>query len=198
MSEIINLVFVDCETTGLDPERDHIVEVAAVRVDNTYAPLQTFHAYILPKIPVPEHVAKINGYSKEVWEERGAISIGSLFHSGFFEVIRGGTYAGQNPGFDRSFLERSYALWRENAVSKSEICPAYPEMDYHLIDVASLAYPLQAAGLIPGVGLRHTRKLFDLKGEQHRALSDVLDTIEVFKKLMAIYTDGGIKRRWQR
>jgi len=55
------LVAISLETTGLDPLRDGITEVGAVRFDYAGALLDTFWERTNPGIPVPEHVSKLTG-----------------------------------------------------------------------------------------------------------------------------------------
>jgi DNA polymerase III epsilon subunit-like protein len=93
-------------------------------------------------------------------------------------MLLGCTPAGQNPGFDMRFLKQAYARAGR----------PLPKHDYHLIDVAVLAWPLQLAGLVPGVSLRHTAKFFGLGDQTHTAVSDLKQTLAVYRSLMNKYT----------
>lgn len=62
------VVVVDVETTGLDPSRDRIVEVAAARGDfsgllrgETKPYFETFEARVAPGVPIPEAAARVHG-----------------------------------------------------------------------------------------------------------------------------------------
>ena len=64
MSDLIanEFVYIDTETTGLDPKEAEIIEVCAVKFNKFGENLGTFHEYCYPVMgPVPEHITKING-----------------------------------------------------------------------------------------------------------------------------------------
>jgi DNA polymerase III subunit epsilon len=181
-----DLAFTDCETTGLDPNAHEIIEIAIIRIDPyTMTEKARFHRYFLPFLPPSEEVKKINGYDEKVWRERGAKHFHPQDLREISVVLEGAAFAGQNPGFDRGFIRATYAVIDLNT-GKPRV--DFPAMDYHLIDVASLAWPFVVAGLMPGMGLKHSRKYFGLEGEQtHGALQDILDTINSYRKFMEIY-----------
>ena len=66
------VVVVDVETTGLDPSRDRVVEVAAARGDfsgllrgETTPYFETFEARVDPGVPIPEAAARVHGIRDE-------------------------------------------------------------------------------------------------------------------------------------
>lgn len=61
MEDINNYVYIDTETTGLDPNRDEILEVAAIKFDRSGKILETFHQLCAPLTGfISEEVSKIN------------------------------------------------------------------------------------------------------------------------------------------
>ena len=60
------LVAVSLETTGLNPFRDRMTELGAVRFDYAGTLLDTFWERTDPGIPVPEHVSKLTGIRDEL------------------------------------------------------------------------------------------------------------------------------------
>lgn len=68
----MDLVFVDVETTGLDPERHELLEVAAVRVHpHTLEPLDHASARVRPGrlADANPRALEVNGYTDEAWRD---------------------------------------------------------------------------------------------------------------------------------
>lgn len=55
----------DTETTGLDPDRDHIVEVGAVVFEHG-APVSTFQSYVYSGISIPQEITALNHITNEM------------------------------------------------------------------------------------------------------------------------------------
>lgn len=169
------LVFIDLETTGLNPLEHEIVEMACLVADG-----QTFEVskkYI--KKVKPEHIEtatpealKIFGYSPEAWENaRSAKEILQEVNG----LAPGGMLAGWNVSFDWWFLEMGF---KKVGITS--------QFDYHLVDVMSIAYAkLWKEKEIEQMGLRKIAPYFGIKlGEEHGALEDITATYEIFRKLM--------------
>ncbi len=61
------IVFIDCETTGVDISKDKVIQVAAVRFDPVTGKIGKKVWHINPMIPIPEQASKIHGiYDKDV------------------------------------------------------------------------------------------------------------------------------------
>ena len=59
-----NFVAVDVETTGLNPSKNRIVEIAAVRFEN-WKPAKKLHTYINPQCKIPQKTIAIHGITNE-------------------------------------------------------------------------------------------------------------------------------------
>jgi DNA polymerase III epsilon subunit family exonuclease len=95
-------VAIDLETTGLDPRRDDIVEIAAV----PFIDGRPQHAYVTrvnPGRPIPLDSSRIHGITDDmvVGAPRIAEALGKLE-----EVCRGSVLVGHGIGFDLSVLSR--------------------------------------------------------------------------------------------
>ena len=55
----------DTETTGLNPDKDCIVELGAVVFEHG-APTETFQSYVNPKVIIPEEVSALNHITNEM------------------------------------------------------------------------------------------------------------------------------------
>lgn len=176
MKEIKQLLFLDCETTGLDETTDEIVEVAGALVDLQTREVMAHCSHLV------QHTKPI-GFQPERWEAFNWNEAWPLHEAmtNLAHLMNGQTIAGQNPGFDVRFIRA--------AMARCGI--PYPETDYHLVDVSSMAIPLVMAKRVEGISLRHTRLWAGCTGEQtHRAFGDVVDTIEVFFKLCDTFNLG--------
>jgi DNA polymerase-3 subunit epsilon/ATP-dependent DNA helicase DinG len=97
-------VALDLETTGLDLEADEIIEIGAVRFDETGV-LDTFQTLVNPGRPITPPVVTLTGITDEA--VRGAPPIWSLAPA-LEEFLGGSPLVGQNVlGFDTLFLQRA-------------------------------------------------------------------------------------------
>ncbi|MCU0686199.1 MAG: exonuclease domain-containing protein [Polyangiaceae bacterium] len=137
------LAFVDCETTGLNPEKHELVEIAVVRADaRTLAVLDERTIKVRPERleeAEPEALA-VCGYDPEAWHE--AVTLAEALAT-VTPLLEGATLAGHHVVFDRAFLQAAYR--------KTGVRP--PTQPRHLLDTASLGWPLYAQGLVPSLSL---------------------------------------------
>lgn len=169
------LVFIDCETTGLDATRHEIIEIGVIRVDGkTLAEIDHTDVRVRPlriEDADPEAL-RINGYSEAAW--RDAASLPEAL-DWIAPLLTDGVLAGHNVPFDRAFLD---AAWRRTGV-------APPVMDYHMLDTATLAWPLLAAGVVTSLSLNAVCAHLGIScKEPHRALADAERSLEVARRLL--------------
>ena len=96
-------VAVDLETTGLDPKRDRIIEIGAVRVENGRETAQ-FHTMINPHRELAERITELTGISGDMVED--APDIGDIL-SQFLDFCGKLPLLGHHVIFDYSFLKRA-------------------------------------------------------------------------------------------
>lgn len=172
-----DLGWIDVETTGLDPEIDEIIEIAVVRTDaGATRESEVFHTLVLPEKPVRPEIAAINGYDADRWAKEAwplAEVLGPVF-----VLLEGTCLAGQNPDFDWRFLEQA---------ARRAGKPLPKLGSYRKIDVSVLAWPLVLIGLLPSVSLDSATAFLRIRGEPHRALSDVRRTIQVYRLLAGVF-----------
>ena len=176
------LVFVDIETTGLDARIHEIIEIAFVRVTQTWASNQKpifekmfeWSAKIKPEhLDVADPVAlRINGYVASEWTE--SIPLEQALTE-FSEKTAGAIMVAHNVAFDAEFLDEKFAKFGIKNM-----------MHYHRLDTLSLAFGiLHSAPDIGRYSLGELCKYFGIINERaHSALSDARADFELFKKLM--------------
>ncbi|MGI8926999.1 MAG: helicase C-terminal domain-containing protein [Tepidiformaceae bacterium] len=155
-------VALDLETTGLDPERDRITEIGAVRFDEDGATLDTFESLVNPGRPIPYFVQNLTGIGDD--DVRGAPPLADL--AGPLRAFVGDALVvGQNVRFDLGCLRREGV-----------------ELSAAGIDTAELSRLLMP--------LRQRRRLMDLAAGlglevegHHRALADARTAAAIFVAL---------------
>jgi DNA polymerase-3 subunit epsilon len=171
------LAFIDLETSGTDPLMHAILEVAVVRVDpRTFELLDTYESKVRPPLDAvfDARAVAINGYTPEAWA--GAPSALSVLPA-LATRIEGCLVAGHNVQFDWAFLRVAF---RRHEV-------LLPSVDHHLLDTASLAWPLVRRGQVSSLSLRALCAHFRVPNDgAHRALGDALRSLAVFRHLLRV------------
>lgn len=171
------VVVVDVETTGLDPARDELVEIAARRVGGDRDG-EEFRRLVRPSRPVGESEA-IHGYSNAYLAEHGAAPAEALAELAAF-LGADAHLVGQNFAFDRAML----------AAAATRAGVELPDADYDdTIDLARRFADLDRYDLAT---------LADAFGVEtpptHHAMDDVRCTAEVLGKLAPRLTEGAAER----
>lgn len=170
-------VAIDTETTGLDPQRDRVISIGAVRLEGArlYRSL-TLNILVNPGRSIPNRTIAIHGISNAMVSDAPAfdqIADRVLDHTGGLVLI------GHHIDFDvailRSEMQRCGRDWR----------PA-----------ASLDIMLLYVGLFPD---RHALRLDDIATAlnvpvigRHSALGDALTTGEIFVRLIGAMSAQGL------
>ncbi|HEY4669933.1 MAG TPA: 3'-5' exonuclease, partial [Tepidiformaceae bacterium] len=156
-------VAIDLETTGLDPERDRITEVGAVRFDEQGTVLDTYQSLVNPGREIPYFIEQLTGVTNLAVRDAPALADIAAAFRAFVGVS---TLVGQNVGFDL------FCLRREGV-----------PLDVSAVDTANLSRLLLPA--------RQPRGLMDLAAvlgvdaaEHHRALPDAKTAAGIFTALL--------------
>jgi DNA polymerase III subunit epsilon len=164
-------VCIDCETTGLDPQNDRVIEVA-VAVFTLDQILESFDTLIDPQIIIPPSSIEIHHISDEM--VAGKPKIEEVLEKVFGTISRY-PIVGHQVQFDIDVLAASAA--RNNLPCNIK--------NNEVIDTLRLA---RRYGNSPNNSLQTLREHFNVEFEgPHRALSDVIVNIEVFKHLCKAY-----------
>lgn len=157
MPRMRTLIALDIETTGLDPYRDAIIEIGAVRFDPADAGdvPGTWHSLVNPCRPLPAFVADLTGIRQE--ELDGAPVIDDVLMS-LAEFVGDYPIVGHNIGFDLGFLNRQ-GLFHAN-------------QPLDTVELASVLFP--SAGRYTLSALVQELKLGVGEFRAHRGLADAL------------------------
>jgi len=164
-------IIFDVETTGLSPSGgDRIVEIAALKIKD-FKPYTKFHSLINPQRDIFAGASAVNGITREMLHDAPTAQE-VLPH--FLKYIQNTVLVAYNAKFDVSFVANEVSLLGERFNETMAV-----------IDVLKMA-----RGLLPG--LRQYPLWFVAQSlgveeqQQHRALTDVMLTWEVFRKLIEI------------
>ena len=168
------LVIFDTETTGLDFARDEIIEFAAVVLEQENGELKILQEYdelitLSPGAFVPPVIQKLTGITDMDIRERGIPK--TRLCRDIAEMVKGNTLLlAYNAHFDLSFL--FYLLLRDGDPS---ILKGKDKIDLLTVYKDRHSYPHKLCNAI---------EVYRLAGKvvnSHRAVDDVLATVEVMK-----------------
>lgn len=161
-------VCIDCETTGLDPIKDRIIEVA-VTVFTFSEEIRTYETLIDPECPISEESIAIHHISPSMLHGKPKIE---EVICDILDAIGKHTIIGHGVGFDIDLI----AL----AAQRSNVPCTIKNRPY--MDTLRLA---RHYGDSPNNSLENLAKHFNVPSlGAHRALNDVLMNISVFKHLV--------------
>lgn len=164
-------VCIDCEATGLEPDKDRIVEIAAARFTFEEV-LARFETLIDPDCPIPQTSQEIHKITQAMVE--GKPKIAAVLPE-IFRLIDGYILVGHGVRFDISLIA---------AEAKRHSIPNRIEQQPYL-DTLRMA---RLYGESPTNSLQQLRQHFNIGAEgAHRAMGDVIVNIEVFKHLSKSY-----------
>ena len=164
-------VFVDVETTGLDPSKDEVIEVALLQFrysaeGNVSDLVEVFDQLRQPSFPIPEVVTSITGITNQMVAGRqiDASAVEAI-------VAPASLVVAHNALFDRRFLERLFPIFAVKpwACSMSEI-----DWSGEGFEGTKLSYLASEAGFFY---------------DRHRAENDCLAGIELLRR--ALPKSGG-------
>jgi DNA polymerase-3 subunit epsilon len=160
-------ICIDCETTGLDPKNDRIIEVAAVKF-TLEQNLEELESLIDPEIIIPANSIAIHHITQDMVQ--GKPTIDKILQK-LFDMVGSHPIIGHGIKYDIDIIAHHAA--RCNIPTQIRQNRVY--------DTLRLA---RLYGESPSNSLQTLRMHFNIEEEgAHRAMSDVVVNIQVFKKL---------------
>ncbi len=160
-------VCIDCETTGLDPAADQIIEVAVMCFDAQEI-YEQMEALVNPGCSIPESSIAIHHITQEMVQNKPTIA---QVLPEILKIIGNHIIVGHGVGFDIEIL----------AVAAERFSIPCKIRQNRFIDTLRMA---RLYGECPVNSLEHLRKHFNIPMEgAHRAMNDVVVNKEVFKCL---------------
>lgn len=157
-----SIVAIDIETTGLDPNRDAVIEIGAIKFNGRRIE-DEWTTFINPNRPIPEAITNLTGIDDSM--VRSAPRLSDV--TGDLQAFIGECpVLGQNVRFDLGFLQKHHILLFNQVIDTYELASV-------LLPTAS-RYNLSALGQQLGIPLPAS----------HRALDDARLTHAVYLRLM--------------
>ena len=171
--------FIDLETTGSDYTNDYPIQIGAILVDiQNFKILKEYSSLVnIPEgIIITEKAKEIHGLKKE--DIKNAPKPEKVLEDFFSEFGTDYAFAGWNVCFDVSFFRK---ICIENCFNNQ-----YKEINFHHLDVQSIAKYLKIKGNIVGeISLTNLCEIYNLRRlENHNALEDAKLSLEVLKRLI--------------
>lgn len=180
------MLVVDVESSGMSPERDSILSIGALDIEN---PEKRFYGEcrVWDGAHINDEALAVNGFTHEQANDPTKKSEGGLIQEflDWTEHLSDRTITGQNPSFDRDFLRaaatRAHLAWN---------------LAHRTIDTHTLCYMhIIKSGEIPPLDPEHRRSTLDLDAilnycgipdepMPHNALTGALSHAEVTSRLL--------------
>ena len=164
-------VVFDLETTGLDCNRDYIIEIGAVKIEKGKITerFSTF-ANSLQLQSIPQEIEELTGISYEQVKDAPLIDV---VLKQFYEFAKGCILVAHNLPFDFAFL-RNWGFW----------CGVdFNEFDKDALDTVVLAKEI-LNDKVKNYKLSTLAKYFGIEFTHHRALNDAEATAKILIKLV--------------
>ncbi len=168
MQGIQDFVCVDLETTGLNPKKDRIIEIGAVRVRDGKI-TDTFEQMINPKQLLDERIEKLTGITYQELEGKPVIQEVLPALQAF---LKEDVLVGHRILFDYSFLKRAFTNEKISFERKG-------------IDTLKLARKFVAGS--ESKRLESLCQYYGISHHAHRALADAKATVELYQRLAEEY-----------
>ena len=175
--DMTRLIFYDTETTGVRPDRDRIIEIAAFDATTN----KTFCSFVQPQVPIPPESSAICNITDEMVKDAPLFKEVAL---NFMEFCHGDVIlvAHNNDAFDKLFLEEEF---KRAGVE----LPSFRYID-------SLKWARKYRKDLPRHGLQYLREAYGIEANQaHRALDDVMVLARIFMLMIDDLTVSDVMER---
>ncbi len=115
-----SFIAIDVETTGLDENKDKIIEISAVKFNNGVE-ADTFSYLIDPKREIPQFIEKLTGITNDSIKNKPTFDIVS---EKFLDFIGNNPIVGHNIGFDVKFINNELDFAKLK-IKSNYVCDTY-------------------------------------------------------------------------
>jgi DNA polymerase-3 subunit alpha (Gram-positive type) len=172
MSILNTYVSIDLETTGLNPKRDKIIEIGAIKIEEGVV-TDTFSTFVNPARKLEEHITELTGIHDE--ELLSAPYIADILPE-LLKFIGENTLLGHSILFDYSFIKKAAVdnklTFEKNGIDTLKIARKYlTNLEHRNLD--------------------YLCRYYEIPHHAHRALEDAKATDLLYRKLTEQFFDKG-------
>lgn len=174
----VSFAIVDVETTGGSPASAVLTEVAVATVVGGVC-VCSFDQLVDPGVPIPPFITELTGISDTT--VAGAPDIATVAPA-VWEQLAGQVLVGHNLPFDVSFLDAAFR------------CTGHPTIDHPQVDTLPLARRFLGRP-VANYRLGTLADALELEHRpSHRAMADVMATVDLFQHLLRQLEGAGVRR----
>lgn len=159
------LIALDLETTGLNPKKDHILEIGAAKIcDGTI--VDTYSVFVNPGMKIPEFIVNLTGITDEMAKDglsaREAVK-------GLIDFVGDGELLGHNILFDYGFV-------KQNAVNF--------DLEFEKDGIDTLGIARKFLAELPSRSLESLCAHYGIHQEKrHRAYEDAISAYRLYERM---------------
>ena len=168
---ITSYISIDLETTGLNPKRDKIIEIGAIKVKNNEI-VGEFNYLINPNIKLPEVIVNITGITDEELNDKETID--NVLPK-FIEFIEDYPLLAHNNSFDLSFINENISKLNLNKLTNT------------MVDTLELSRKYLTH--MYNHKLETLKKYYGINEISHRAIGDCRTTNCVYQEIKKKYLE---------
>lgn len=169
---------IDLETTGLNPKKDQIIEIAALKVEGGVI-TQKFHSLVKPSYDfIPINITNLTGITNAMVIDKPKID---KVYPLFLEFVEDSILVAHNAKFDISFISEVHRQLYEREFNLPYVCTQ---------NIARALFPE-----LDSKSLSNLAHFFNIQQyKKHRAMDDAIVTFEIFKKMVEYLQDLKINK----
>jgi len=164
------VVALDFETTGLDPDKNEILEIGMVRMERGEI-VARYSQLFNPSVPIPRIVTKLTGIKPEDCADKPLLKEKL---PEIAEFLKNGWIVAHNADFDLAFLKKAWEHFTPDSL------PISQERVLDTLELSRFLLPL-----LPNHRLETVADFLNIASKpEHRALSDAEVTVLIFREFV--------------
>lgn len=186
------IVWIDTESTGLDPATDDLLEVAVVVTRNDLTEIGAFDIVIAPSEDIDASVERMDAFVREMHTANGLIEAmrGADAHDPrVADHLVAGAIDRFTAGHSGPFLLGGNSITHDRGFLARHAPQTFSRLHYRSIDVSGIEQEMIRDGY--GQQIAAWREQFE-PSDVHRALGDIRDSIRQLEALRTIRRDRSL------